>query len=551
MPTFIPRIPDKPSRLIDPSVNGASKPAVPVSFHTPAVAQTVTPPAPPVQPFRANPPANAPVQLAIGEARAWVKANSDKTGYPTGWTNGKKDLPRASEIKAYITNERDGWQDLQIEYNKPPTKKARRKRAIKSTTATTSTSGSTSSSSSSSTSSGISPGAQKWRERKKKLGEKVDAANEAIKKASGDVNDFYKKLLNLPANIRVQIEGLVAVSKLKLDKEHSRLAYFSTSLLEMTQEAPTVKKASPEIQTAIIEERKTSVLSVEISGNSSSANSFLAAALGGKPLEDGYTDAIQPFHVKRKARTLRNSVKKKKARQLKKTRITQLPNEPKIDDFERDAATGTFALKDGTGPSHTPDDFKDILKLELAYDMHRSTKTGAQNRQRKGARNFVKVHRGAALSTASVRVPVNAGNFHAESAILEDLENLKAQADKAIIAVGGTKVACTACQAYYTKHKQEALLGDNTSFAWLSESSISQLGFEADKVTEYLEDIKNILNHRLAQLRFFEGRSGTYEQENLEAETDVGTDSEDEAAVTTAAESNEISDAVDEIVGLL
>lgn len=544
MPTFIPRIPDKPSRLIEPSVNGASKPAVPVSFHTPGVTQTVMPPAPPVQPFHANAPANAPVQLALGEARDWVKTNSDKTGYPSkDWST----MPRASEIQDYINEEKAGWQELKAEYDRAPAKKARRKRPVKRTAAAASTSGSTSGSSSS-TSSGISAGALKWQERKKKLGDMVDAANEAIQKASGDVNDFYAKLLNVPANIRVKIEALVEVSKLKLDREHSRLAYFSTSLLEMTQAASSVKKATPEIQTAIIEERKTNALSVEISGNTSSANSFLATALGGRSLEEGYDDTIKPFHVKRKARTLGSTAAKAKPQQLKKVRIMQLPNEPKIGDFERDDVNDVFVLKDGTGPSHTPDDFKDILKLELAYDMHRSTKTGPQNRQRKGARHFVKKHRRAALSTASVRVPPNADDIHAESAILEDLN---AQTDKAIIAVGGTKVACTACQAYYTKHKQEALLGDNTSFAWLSASSLSQLGFEADKVTEYLEDIKKILNHRLNELRFFEGRSGTFGEENLVEESDIGTDSEDEAAITTAAESNEISDAVDEVVGLL
>lgn len=567
MRTFIPRIPDKPSRLIAPSVNGASKPAVPVSFLTPPVMQTVMPPATqPVKPFQINPSANAPVQFALGEARDWVKDNSDKTDYPTGWTNGKNDLPLASKIKAYIENKGDGWQDLKTQLDAPKRKKAPGKRAAKGASAAASTSGSTSGSSTStstSTSSSSSTAAQKWQERKKKLSDKVDAANEAIKKASSSLTEFYTKRLELPANIRVQIKSLLAVSNLKLDKEHSRLAYFSTSLLEITKEAskkkaPTGKKkkasagkktkASPEIQTAIIEESKTNALSLEISGNNSGVNSLLAAAfLGDKTLEQGYTETIRPHHVKRKAATLEKNVKKKKLQpqQVKRLRLTKLPAKPKIGDFKKDTANNLFV---GPGSSHTPDEFKEMITTTVAYDLHTSTKKEAQNQQRKGARNFVKKHRGKALSTARVRVPENKRNIHAESAILEDLS---AQADKAIVAVGGTKVACTACQAYYTKLKQEALLGDNTSFAWLSESSINQLGFDADKVTEYLLEIKRILNARLARLRFFEGKSGTFGEEHLLPETDVDTDSEDEEGIALAAKSTVLSEVADGVISLL
>lgn len=145
-------------------------------------------------------------------------------------------------------------------------------------------------------------------------------------------------------------------------------------------------------------------------------------------------------------------------------------------------------------------------------------------------------------------MPKNALDIHAESAILEEL---KAQANKAIIAVGGTKVACTACQAYYTKYKHEDLLGDNTSFAWLSESSINQLGFDADEVTEYLVAIREILEKRLADLRFFEGKSGTFGEENLVEESDIDTDSEDEDAMEIATQSSTLNKLADDVMDLL
>jgi hypothetical protein len=510
MKTSIPQNHVTCSRLIDPPVNGASKPAVPVSFLPPPVAQKVMP------------PGDAPVQRTIKEAREWVKSNTDKTNYPINWTK----LPRATEIDDYINKRKPGWNELKIELDGPKKKK------------TTAKTGGTSSASKS------------WQDRKQKLSDKVDAANDAIKLATGSVNDFYKKLLDLPANISVKINSLLDAAAVKLSKEHSRLAYFSTSLLEITKEEPTVKKATPEIQTAIIQDTNTSALSLKISGNNSNVNNFLSTALGGKTLDQGYTSTVRPFHIKRKAETLEGNVKKKKPEQIKRLKLTQVPTQPEIGDFKKDTVNDSFVLKDGTGTPLTPDKFKEMVTKAFAYDLHKSTKTAPQNRQRKGARHFVKKHQhsGMALSTALVSVPVNAKNIHAESAILEEL---KTQADKVIRTVGGTKVACTACQTYYTKLGKEALLGDNTSFAWLSESSINQLGFDADKVTEYLEEIKKVLDSRLAQLRFFEGKSGTFGDENLVSETDMDTDSEDEAAIDTAAKGTILDEAADEVMKLL
>lgn len=541
MKTPTPQISTVSSRVIDPSEKGRSRPAVPVTLNANPVMQAAlrgkVPP-----PFRQQAvPVNAPLQFALRDARDWVKANSIQTGYPVGWASN----PTAPEMRKYITAKKAGWKDLQDAWKAPgqgngtaKTTKPKAKTTTPKTNTTTPSNGTN----------GLSAAAIKWQERKQKLSDKVDAANDAIKKATKNVDDFYEKLLNVPANIRVKINDLVDAAKVKLDKEHSRLAYFSTSILAITKEKSSpVKKATPEIQTAIIKDSK-GALSLKISGNNSNVNNFLSAELGGKTLEQGYQSTVRPFHVKRKASALEDGFKQQKPESLKRIKLTELPKQPKVGDFKKDKKKDVFVLRDGSGKPYTPKEFKKAIKEAFAYDLHKSTKTQWQNRQRKGARHFVKKHRNKQLSKAPVSVPKNALDIHAESAILEEL---KAQANKAIIAVGGTKVACTACQAYYTKYKHEDLLGDNTSFAWLSESSINQLGFDADEVTEYLVAIREILEKRLADLRFFEGKSGTFGEENLVEESDIDTDSEDEDAMEIATQSSTLNKLADDVMDLL
>lgn len=517
----VPQIQPKHSRLIDPSVNGASRPAVPVSFITTPVVQTVTSTLRPVKPFHGN----APVQRTISEARDWVKVNSDRSGYPTGWNA----LPRAAEIKAYIKNKKDGWQDLEAELDGPK----RKKTAPKKTTGATTTTG------------GPSAAAINWQIRRQKLDDSVDIANDKIQKASGALQAFFEKLTSVPANIRVKISKLADAVGVKLDREHSRLAYFSTSVLEYTKQELSTNKRTPEIQTAIVEDQNTKALSVHISGNNSGANLLLQQQLGKKTLEKGYNDTIKPFHIKRKADALEENVKKRKVEDVKRLKLDPIH---KLGDYKKVKKTGEFVLKDGSGPSIPRKQFRRNAVKALAVSSHKETKTDPQNRQRKGARHFVKKEYNPKLKNVQVRVPSNSRDIHAESAILEDV---KAQADKVIIAVGGTKVACTACQAYYTKLKQEALLGDNTSFAWLSESSMNQLGFDPDKVTEYLLEIKNILDSRINKLRFYEGKSGTFKDEDMTPETDLDTDSEDEAAMDEVSATTSLLQKVEEAMDLL
>ncbi|SEM63050.1 hypothetical protein SAMN04488505_105237 [Chitinophaga rupis] len=522
MRTPIPQIEAKHSRLITPSVKGASRPAVPVSFNTAPVAQTVTSPLRPVQPFHANPP----VQRTISEARDWVKVNSDKSGYPNGWS----DMPRAPEIRAYIKGKKQGWQELEAELDGP---KRAKKTTPKKTTGATTTTG------------GPSAAAINWQKRKQKLDDSVDIANDKILKASGALQAFFEKLTSLPANIRVKISKLADAVGVKLDREHSRLAFFSTSLLEYTKQELSTNKRTPEIQTAIVEDQNTQGLSVHISGNNSGANLLLQQQLGKKTLEKGYTDTIRPFHIKRKAAALEENVKKRKAEDVKRLK---LDNNRRLSDYKKVKKKDEFVLKDGSGQPISRKQLRKNVAKALAVSSHKETKTGPQNRQRKGARHFVKKERNTKLKNVQVRVPSNSRDIHAESAILESLKN---QADQIIVAVGGTKVACTACQAYYTKLKQEALLGDNTSFAWLSESSMNQLGFDADKVTEYLLEIKSILDSRINKLRFYEGKSGTFNDDDLTHETDLDTDSEDEAAMDDVSTTTSLLDKVDEAMDLI
>jgi len=521
MRTPIPQIKNKFSRIIEPSANGASRPAIPVSFNTAPVAQTVTSSLRPVKPFHGN----APVQRTISEARDWVKVNSDRSGYPNGWSA----MPRAPEIRAYIKSKKDGWKDLEAELDGPKQTKTTPKK----TTGVTTTTG------------GTSAAALNWQKRKQKLDDSVDIANDKIQKTTGAVKAFFEKLTSLPANIRVKIIGLANAVGVKLDQEHSRLAFFSTSLLEYTKQELSTNKRTPEIQTAIVEDQNTKGLSVHISGNNSGANLLLQQQLGKKTLEKGYTDTIRPFHIKRKAAALEENVKKRKVDDVKRLK---LDTNHRLGDYVKVKKKDEFVLKDGSGQPISRKKLRRNVAKALAVSSHKETKTGQQNRQRKGARHFVKKERNTKLKNVQVRIPSNSRNIHAESAILESLKN---QADQIITAVGGTKVACTACQAYYTKLKQEALLGNNTSFAWLSESSINQLGFDADKVTEYLLEIKSILDSRINDLRFYEGKSGTFNDDDLTHETDIDTDSEDEAAMDEVSTATSLLEKVDEAMDLL
>ncbi|MDI3464959.1 MAG: hypothetical protein OJF50_003780 [Nitrospira sp.] len=375
-----------------------------------------------------------------------------------------------------------------------------------------------------------------WEARKMVLAEKVAAANKSIGEAKRYPSTFYESFLDVPANIRVKIADLKPEMDTHLDREHSRLANFSMSVLEYSKKNLSAAKRSPEIQTAIVETKASKELSLEISGNKAEANKLLASKFGGKSVETVYAETLKPFHVAKKRTILLDAIAKFTPQIMGKFEVEKAPiNEYKFDKNQK-SFTSPKVLSE--------EEFTTKAKYAIGYNAHKTTKGGEQNKRRKSARALVKKMPG--LSKAEIGIPENEKGIHAESAILK---KLKADTERIIKVIGGTKVACTACQTYYTQSGLEALLSDRTSFAWLSESSITQLGYDAEQVTEYLKQIEAGLSERLKDLRFYEGKSGTYGIRDLSDESEMDTDSEDEEAIRSVMETDEIKNRVEDLKG--
>jgi hypothetical protein len=373
-----------------------------------------------------------------------------------------------------------------------------------------------------------------WEERKAGLAAKVEIANQNIRGAKGELANFFDSFLDVPANIRVKIASLKEAVTTHLDREHSRLANFSMSVLAYSKQNLSANNRSPEIQTAILEGTKDTEMSLEISGNKAKANEFLSQKFKGKSLEKVYDTTIKPFHISEKSKSLEKIITGLTTEAIGAIKVDDTP----VKRYKFDKKSKTFTASQVL----TEEEFTEKMKYEIAYEAHKQSKESEQNRRRRSSRALVK--KGKGLGKAKIGVPENLEEIHAESAILK---KVKANTDRVIKIIGGTKVACTACQTYYTESGLEELLSDRTSFAWLSESSITQLGFEASKVTEYLEKIKKVLNDRLEKLQFYEGKSGTIAIDDMSEESEVDTDSEDEGGISMVLENEGFNKKVEEV----
>jgi len=192
-------------------------------------------------------------------------------------------------------------------------------------------------------------------------------------------------------------------------------------------------------------------------------------------------------------------------------------------------------------------EFDEFLKA-LSYYAHSHTKREPENRQRKSSKAFVKkpfdikeawgpdssIEQELDLGSKTVEVPQNPSDLHAESAILKKLLD---ESKRIIKMIGGTKVACAACQAFFTKHNQDIHLGPDIGNAWLAETSRNQLETSTNK--QYLKEIYRILEKRAANLRFYLNERGNLHDSIPEYESS-GTDSEDEEAMNRLAQDDKL-----------
>jgi hypothetical protein len=358
--------------------------------------------------------------------------------------------------------------------------------------------------------------------KKKALLAIVERANDSLEAVGRCTVRFEADATMTSMNPAVFIRGMPTIAEVRESKEQARLTNFSAMVKEHVNKQP--GKQSPEVQTAIVNDVIRKAKKIYLSGNSAQANSRIGVE-GGVDLETYYRNIIRPIAVTVRARGWSKAARKYYTVD-KGTKTKTLNKKQRPNLLKRMKTTAGKSIED-----------------RFARVLREDNKRSVQRRQAKSARNFATAHKGL-----SVRVPPNAGNIHAESAILS---HVKTKVDKQIEAIGGTKVACLACQAYFTHERQHHLLGDNTGYAWISEASIAQmkqLDHTIDGAECYLKRLAEALDNRMQELKRYTGQYGDKNPGAAESEEDLTqSDSEDEEAQQMAMQRPEVKDIVEMI----
>jgi RHS repeat-associated protein len=338
----------------------------------------------------------------------------------------------------------------------------------------------------------------------------IDAANAAIEEAGGAKNTFATDSTFTPMNPAVLLKGMPQAQKMEITKAQARFANFSL-LVKTEANSYTKKPVTPEIQTAAVSDGR-----ILVSGNTENSNNKI------RPEEDTtveafYIDKLRPINVRNREAVIKQVAKgmtKKKADQqalLKIIRKVQADSEK-------------------AGKPLAPEDLTKAVARELsAKGLRHPLRVRSTS-----ARGFVKEHGDKIL-----HVPPNKTNIHAEAAIAKALE----EQEGVIEAIGGTKVACLACRAYFKHQGLEDLLGKYAGYVWISAASQTQLGeiTEVGNLTQLLVEIKNLLSEDIEDLEFYTGKGGEFKPEDMEHESDIeGYDSEDEEAIRNVVGSDEV-----------
>jgi hypothetical protein len=353
----------------------------------------------------------------------------------------------------------------------------------------------------------------------KELNEKIAAANQKIQDIHKIKAAFATDTSTTPMNPAVFVKDMATTETLSISKAEARLANFSALIKEFVN-SQQKSNVTPEIQVALVRSAVDAAESIYISGNTQNSNNKIGA--GDDELGAFYAAKIRSINISKRADGLRGVARKQITRQKGKSPTVKAAFRKKI----------AIDSKDG----------KDEVAAKVVRRLLTENKRSFPRRSATSSRKFVKKH-----SNKRVRVPDNSGNIHAESAILKSLRDTK----QAIQEIGGTKVACLACQAYFTQLGQGGLLGNNTGYAWVSESSLAQLGFviaQLEDTEKYLASLIVILQSRLASLKRYKGHAGDKKTKDMEVESDVDdTDSEDEESMALLIK----DDVIQQIAGIL
>lgn len=341
----------------------------------------------------------------------------------------------------------------------------------------------------------------------KEMNDLIEKTNEKIQDVHNIKARFSTDSSTTPMNPAVFFQELPTTDSLKISKNEARLANFS-SMVKKFVNAQQKSNVTPEIQTALVKSTLDAAETIHISGNTSNANRKIGVQ---KPtvLGDYYRDNIREISIRQRVLGIEKVAK----RLIQKGKIGVKPG------FRKQVKIN----KNDTEP--------DIAK-KVVRQLFTDNKRNHYRLSGTSSRKFARLH-----SAKQLRVPTNKKNIHAESAILASLRDTKAKIQE----IGGTKVACLACQAYFTHLHQEELLGENTGYGWVSKSSQTQLNLLIGTINtaeEYLINLAKILESRLSSLKRYTGSAGNKKVEEADSESDVeDTDSEDEAAIITLEKS--------------
>ena len=334
-----------------------------------------------------------------------------------------------------------------------------------------------------------------WQKRRQGYIDDVGATNQTIHGLDNTQPSYFTLFPDVPADVKVSISGLPSSGPLKLGQTESQMVNFSYSMKEISE-------AAPELQTAIISDKSKKISSIRLSANDKKTNKRLVGLVKKRKLSEVYKDEVRPYHV-----TKRRKMLERTATSLSKTEIRAILDEAKKDPQVK-----------------IRKDFDKEVNRRLALKAHKSTRKDEGRRRMKSARQFAY---GPIHSSLPVDVANNDQEIHAESAIYTQTEK---NTNEEITMVYGTKVPCLACQAFFRGKGAPHLMIDHSSFAWLSESSLKQLGFKKGEIQQYLLHIRATLGN--SGINEYGVSSGEIAITDLTVEDDPSSDSEDEDART-------------------
>lgn len=335
-------------------------------------------------------------------------------------------------------------------------------------------------------------------ERKKEIRKIVGKVNETIEDDDSDREDFFVSQVTSFQNEKIGIRDL-PTRDLVLGRRQSQVSNFAYLVKHHF-------KAGPEVQIALLQDAQKQRSGFLLSTNTGRANRKLKEDLPTKIARRNvkyfYQDSLRSKNV----RIRMQQVESQARRSLKVAKL-------------RGILSNVESQKLGSKK-----EFLKEVSWQIARQMHKDTRRNEMRVRMKSAR-------GLAYSSSLRKLPLsitsNSDDIHSESDILNTVGGKKKTSIEFVV---GTKVPCIACQTmFWGKGVQDAIL-DHTSGAWLSKSSMKQLGFTPTQVRRYLLHIGEILDG--VDLYQHDDPHGEIGIENMtDLDSDPSSDSEDDEVV--------------------